>query len=156
MDKLPLSKEIYKAPFSDGAKNEQFLDEMKQLRNCVGRNDCPVLNQFVSYFYETELYATYFTNTTCMTTETLPQLLKTCNEKPKPPSNHVERRCDKYADSCLINELKEQGQCPSLKMIYVDMMLKTAKIICDLVEENREQWSHYFDLVDVKIDFPVM
>ncbi|UMM26692.1 hypothetical protein L5515_010287 [Caenorhabditis briggsae] len=156
MDKLPLSKEIDKAPFSDEAKNEQFLDEMKQLRNCVPHDGCPVLNRFVSYFYETEMYAKYFTKTTCITPETLPKLLKTCNERPKPPSDRVEPHCDKYADRCLINKLKEQGQCSRLQMAYFGMMLQTAKIICELVEENREQWSHYFNLVDVKIDFPVM
>ncbi|PIC31908.1 hypothetical protein B9Z55_012444 [Caenorhabditis nigoni] len=149
MDKFPLTKEIGYAPFSEEAENEQFIKEMDQLSKCLDHGDCPALLQFQLYADLTSTYAMLMTDTTVMTPEIFAERLKICNERPRPPSDHVESPCNKYSDSCLTQEIKEQHHLALFQLIQV-----TGQQRCKIVERNRENWSHYFDLVDMKIDFP--
>ncbi|CAO4372499.1 unnamed protein product [Caenorhabditis nigoni] len=149
MDKFPLTKEIGNAPFSDKAKNEQFIKEMDQLSECVNHGGCVALSLFELYVDHTKLYLSLFNQPTGITAEIFAERLKICNERPKPPSDHVESPCNKYSDRCLTEEIKERSQSTLFGLIRV-----LAQQRCKIVEENREQWSHYFNLVDMKIDFP--
>ncbi|CAO4372496.1 unnamed protein product [Caenorhabditis nigoni] len=158
MDKFPVYKEIDKAPFSDRAKSKQFNDELYELQKCwiAARvhEDCPALHKFQDYVSHTKQCSLFLTQTNCITLETLPKLLKTCNG-PTPPSDHIESPCKKYKLKCLFNELQKE-QCFATQMTYSKHFLKYSQMRCEMVEKNRAEWSHYFDSIDLKIDFPVL
>ncbi|PIC31907.1 hypothetical protein B9Z55_012443 [Caenorhabditis nigoni] len=166
MDKFPLSKEFVKAPFSEKVKNEQFLNDLFQSELCMTDGECESYREFRLYLSDTESHVTYFANTTCITSETLPVILKTCNERnlpispmphpPIPPIPHspIPHPCDRFTDSCLIDELRKQGQCSSGQLGSFQNIYTHALNRCQLLRMNSVQWSRYFNLIGMKIDFP--
>ncbi|CAP38320.1 Protein CBG21558 [Caenorhabditis briggsae] len=67
---------------------------MFQLSRCLDHDGCPVLEQFEVYARLTRNYATSLSNSTCITPETIPGIVKICNRRPRPPSDHVESPCN--------------------------------------------------------------
>ncbi|CAP38318.1 Protein CBG21556 [Caenorhabditis briggsae] len=103
---------------------------MFQLSRCLDHDGCPVLEQFEVYARLTRNYATSLSNSTCITPETIPGIVKICNRRPRPPSDHVE------SPSTIVLTITQEK--------------------CKLIEKNRKQWSHYFDMIGMEIDFPVL
>ncbi|PIC31905.1 hypothetical protein B9Z55_012442 [Caenorhabditis nigoni] len=117
----------------------------------MDHDGCPVLKQFEVYARLSRNYVTSLSHSTCITPETIPELVNICNRRPRPPSDHVESPCNKYSDRCLTEELINQG-CYQLANMHV--VLTIAQERCKVIEKNREQWSHYFNLINMKIEFP--
>ncbi|CAP38319.2 Protein CBG21557 [Caenorhabditis briggsae] len=147
--KFPLSKEFGKAPFSEKVKNEQFLNNLFQSELCMTDGECESYREFRLYLSDTESYVTYFTNTTCINPETLPAILETCNEGPIP----IAPPCYRFTDSCLIDELRKQGQCSSGQLGSFQKMLTHAQNRCEQLIKNSMQWRRYLNLIEMKVDF---